>query len=262
MKNKFLFLSLFCSLASLAQTTVPGYLGKRFSIGYSNYMSPALFQPNANSTDPDGGVGFNTVHSIDLEYSIKKRTNFCASVQFYKTGLKTKDYYYSVTDPNSSETYESYVIYKSSDHTPIMLKTTNISLGFKFFRKGFIAPVGKYQRIDFVLMLDKVAYQRNAFYDDGARVASPIGTGDYDFRSFAFAYTLGRQRVIANKIILDAGIRFAICPNYLLNFIKNDVFGDYEDRLPFETALKSEVNQRLIGAQLINLHIGISFLAF
>ena len=221
MKNKIVVFLLLISCSVFSQ--VPGYLGKRFSIGYSNNLFPSLFYPSANSTDRYE-LGVNTTHCIDIEYAIKKRTTFCFSVDFYKTGMAREGGYgYSY---NGAYDYGS-AVYRSGDGTPIQLRTTNFSLGFKFFRPGFIAPVGKYQKLEFILLSNKITYDRNSFYDQyyspGNNLSS-FGTGEYDFKSFAIALTFGRQRVLFNSVIIDTGFRLGVSTNAVFSFLVDDVF--------------------------------------
>ena len=74
---------------------VAGYLGKRFSIGYSNYFMVAGLGPVANAPSKDELSGLNSTHCLNLEYTIQNRTNFCISFQTLKTGVyPTKTYIY------------------------------------------------------------------------------------------------------------------------------------------------------------------------
>lgn len=247
---------------------VSGYMGKRFSVGYSNYFSPAFVGRTANSTEMSLGV--NTVHCVNLEYSIKRRTNFCIGIQFWKTGIIREngyDYSYEYNDPYGGITSESGTAYYLPDtRAPMQLRTVNISMGFKFFRHGYIAPVGRYTKLEGILFMDNVSYDPLAFYRTSSgfpkdRFSRFIGTGYYSYKTFAVALTLGRQRVLFNRIIIDSGIRFGVSPNFVFNYIVNDVFGDTY-RKSMEDQIKLNTNTRIFTGQLVNLHLGIGFLAF
>lgn len=259
MKNK-IVVSLFlisCSVFS----QVPGYLGKRLTIGYANYLSPSLIYPSSNSTDRYE-LGLNTTHCINVEYAIKKRTEFCVSVEFNKTGIAREGGY-----QYSAGGYSDYgsAIYRPGDKTPIQLKNTNVSLGFKFFRQGFIAPVGKYQKLEFVLLSNKINYDKNSFYDQyyspDTRLPA-LGMGEYNFKTFAIALTLGRQRVLFNTLILDTGFRFGVSTNAIFNFLIDDIFDGSMSNSALESQFKQDTHYRIFAAQLFNFHIGIGFLAF
>jgi hypothetical protein len=255
------FLSIFSQFIFLySSAQVPGYMGKRFSLEYSNYFSPSLLNPTA-SVSEQGSLGLNTTHCVNAEYSIKMRTNFCLGVQFFKTGVHAGSNY-TATYYDNGYSNTNNVDYKPSSDLPMQLKTTNISLGFKFFRPGFIAPIGKYQKLEFIFLLDKVSYERSAFYlhtSPPSRIN--LGAGEYDFKSAAIALTFGRQRVLFNSIIIDSGFRFGVSTNAVFSFIKDDLLDDSYG-LPFEDQLKTKVNQRIFAAQLFSFHLGIGFLAF
>lgn len=255
-------LTLFClAFSVIAAAQVPGYMGKRFSIGYSLNAGPSLWGPSAGNNE-DGELGINLLHSVNLEYGIRNRTNFCASVQFFKTGLSNDATFTAPSyDPQSSYSENVQTDYKDPDKLPMQLHTTNISLGLKFFKRGFLAPVGKYTKLDLTIFLNNVTYDKNSFYYDGTtKVTQPIGTGTFKSTSFAIGYSLGRQHVYFNCLIVDTGVRFAVVPNYLLNEAGSQFNDNYNP--PVERQFKKVVNERIFGSQLINFHIGLSFLAF
>jgi len=267
-KNIILLLSISCSYSLFGQ--LAGYMGKRFSIGYSNYMSPAFFSAGSNSYD---GFRLNATHCINIEYVRKNKRMLCASFQFLKTGINNTDFYYLSSSSGSLYPEYSVAKYKASDKKPIQLTSTNFSIGFKFFRSGFIAPVGKYTKLDFILLVEKIKFQKNAFGNDPATSAPiAIGSGVYEYNSFAIALTIGRQRCF-DKIIIDTGIRFGIVPFPILKEISSEI-NPFDSQSP-NTGARYNYNQysntinmeedktaRIMGAQLINFHIGIGFIAF
>lgn len=222
MKKKVVVYLLLISCSVYSQ--VPGYLGKRFSIGYSNYLFPSMLNPSFNSTD-SYELGLNTTHCINAEYAIRKRTNFCFSVEFFKTGFR------SIGTYNYGSTLKK-------------LESTNVSLGFRFFRPGFIAPVGKSQKLEFLLLSNKI-YKET-----------------FESKSFAIALTFGRQHVFFNSIIVDTGFRFGVSTNAVFNIIINDVFEFNSSAATYDSEQKQNINERLFASQLFNFHIGIGFLAF
>lgn len=249
MKKLIVFIIILISISVKAQ--VPGYFGKRLSFGYSNYFSPSNFSI-ASHTTKDHAWGLNTSHSFNSEFTIKPRTNLCIGVQFSKLGIE--DHY----------EYENYysLVYQPASHKPMQLRTTNFSLGFKIFRSVYVAPVGKYQKIEFIFLLDEVKYNQGDFYDNISftknRVEN-IGKGKYNYRSSVFAYTIGRQRILFNSIIIDSGVRFGMSPNVMFDNI-GDLFSSGAPS--FENQIRRKVNQRIFGAQMCNIHLGIGFIAF
>lgn len=86
-----------------------------------------------------------------------------------------------------------------------------------------------------------------------------IGTGNYHYQSLVVAYTIGRQRVLFDTLIIDSGFRFGLSPNVMFDNIE-DLFSSGAPS--FEYQIKRKVNQRIFGAQMFNFHLGIGFLAF
>ncbi|MCE3280446.1 MAG: hypothetical protein K0S44_2637 [Bacteroidetes bacterium] len=265
MKKVLIFTLFFQGLFLNAQ--VAGYMGKRMTIGYSNYFSPSFYGRSANSTVRS--LGMNTVNCFNVEYTIGKRTNFCVGGQFGKTGfVKEGGFNYKYYDSTYSDPVQTDVTlhYLPKNGLPMQMRSLNFSVGFKFFRSGYIAPVGAYTKVELLLFMNRVTYDPLAFYANTARyeeerIKTRIGTGTYNFKSLAIAATFGRQRILFDRLVLDAGIRLAVSPNMVLNFISTEVFGDgYNSTMEEQIRLNS--NTRLFTAQLFNFHLGIGFLAF
>ena len=70
------------------QAQPPGYMGKRFTVGYSASFFPSLLGPQANGYN----AGMNLTHSFDLDYTIRNRTNLCFSYQLLRTGADIRNY--------------------------------------------------------------------------------------------------------------------------------------------------------------------------
>lgn len=266
MKFKLLITGLLFTQFVFAQ--VPGYMGKRFIVGYSNYFSPALLGRTANSTETS--LRLNSVNCINLEYTMKNSIDFCFGIQFWKTGvLRNNGYTYNYTYYDS--TYNNYyseggeAYYMPSNKLAMQLKSTIVSIGFKFFRSGYIAPAGKYTKLDFLFFKNNVVYEKDAFYKTKYR--SPeyklnflLGNGNFSSSTCAIALTFGKQRVIFNRIIIDSGIRFAVSPNVIFNVLGGEFLDNDIETMEYQ--MKLSTNSRIFTGQLVNFHLGIGFLAF
>lgn len=271
MKIRSLIAILFISSQLAAQ--VSGYMGKRLMVGYSNYFMPALIGPSANAKSSSGSFGVNTTHSFNLEFVTKSRTVFCASFQKSTTGMYPSELQETVYDGISS--YYSYVYeYEPVPYRPMQINSTNIAAGFKFFQAGSLAPVGKYKKLEVLMMLNKLTYSATEFrYYDNYTLQfekKKLGTGNYNVNSFAITYTMGRSRVLFDRMVIDHGLRIGVAPIAVFKafsdagFFTTDASVYYESVLnnaKIEKALKDDVQKRLFRFQAINYHIGISFLA-
>ncbi len=146
----------------------------------------------------------------------------------------------------------------------MQLRTFNLGLGLKFFRKGTLAPIGKYNKLELLLLLTKLTYGDNSFisteYNYGTTTRISKGTGNYNFTTFGVVYTTGRSRVLFNKLVLDYGLRLGVVPPGILAFFLGDIGDGGQGQ--FESTLNRQVNFRLFREQLVNFHIGLGFLAF
>ncbi len=269
MKNLKCAVLLLCLSSGYSFAQVSGYLGKRFSIGYSNYFMAAGFGPVANAESNEFLTGINSTHCVNMEYTIAKRINFCLSLQTLKTGVNpTKNYQKQISSPDYLPPLT--LTYSPKPYLPMQLRTINIGLGCKFFHFGTLAPIGKYNKLEFLLFLSHLTYDPNNSFQSsasGQSVYTPLNgdAGDYQFKSFALAYTVGRSRVFWDKIVLDYGLRLAISNGiftYMGNALWDDTGNSSYGSTDITKAMRQDVNKRIFREQLVNFHIGISFLAF
>lgn len=234
---------------------VPGYMGKHFVVAYENYFFPAFYGPGKNYANPGPSFspGFNTTHCLNFDYTVKQRLNICFSLQHLRTGIAYKrEDMYSYYPANYTGNYS----------TPAQLSSTNIGIGIKLFRRGSIAPVGKYQKFELLLFFENVKYNNTKFsVDDRSypydNVPTTYGSGNYNYRNFALTYSLGKQHIYYDKFVVDFGIRAAITPVVIpTGMILVDNVRGPEDRFKVDSRF------RIFRQQLFNFHIGIGFLAF
>ncbi|MDQ3047807.1 MAG: hypothetical protein M3R27_09695 [Bacteroidota bacterium] len=251
MKKLLFIVLIFLGIQANAQ--IAGYMGKRFSLGYSVYGSPTFLNPSYYS-GPDYEVGINLLHCINADYVIKPRTALTLSGQFGKTGLS-----YDTDYSNAGVSYD----YLPKSKRVIPLRMTNISLGFKFFGRGQIAPLGKYKKLDFVLIMGSVEPEK-----DGFRVSVTDQkynfSREFKYKSFAIGYTFGRQRIFFDKLILDTGFRFGFTPLPILELLGEGLFdgGSSYSSNSIDSQFQSDAKSRFLFAQLFNFHLGLGFLAF
>lgn len=269
MKFKFLFLFVLISLISNGQ--VSGYLGKRFVVGYSNYFMLGLKGPGANSAAPKHlfSSTINYTHCLNFEYAIKQRNNVCLSLQYFKTGIaydKGKAGFFVSENGTGEHCYPDEVAYRGNFGFPVQLSSFNFGLGYKMFKKGFIAPVGKYQKFEFLLLFEKVKYDyKNFSMADPDNFNSPdipltaYGLGEYNYRNVTLTYTMGKQRILFDCIVLDYGLRAGFTPAGVGAVIFDDLIANVDT---IEGHYKKESRKRVFRHQLINFHLGIGFLAF
>jgi hypothetical protein len=197
----------------------------------------------------------------------------CISGQYQRTGVAyndgttngtfASDFFGSGTNEFP---YPENHKYTGSFSKPALLTSTNLAIAMKTFRRGFLAPLGTYRKMEIVVFFERIRYDKekfaiqdpDAYFYDEQLLQSDLGTGDYKFRNFAFAYSFGKTRALADKFLLDYGIRFAYSP--ALNIV-NFAAGEEWASSPFNY-FRRESNIRIAKSQLVNFHLGISFLAY
>lgn len=267
-RMRFTISLLFVLLFYSANSQVSGYMGKRAVIGYSNYFMLGFTGPGPNNSAPLGDPSFtiNNVHCLNFDYAYKQRKMVCLSVQYLRTGMAYdkgnqssffSDSYGDYPYPNSSR-------YAGSFSKPALLTSVNYSIAVKTFKSGFIAPTGRYRKLEFLLLFEKLKYDSEnfkvpAFSDDPVDdTLKTLGKGEYSFKNIAFAYSVGKQRILKDKFVLDYGIRFAYTP--AMNIITIAAGDAYVSDV--EGYFRRASNLRIARQQLINFHIGLGFLAF
>lgn len=251
--------------SAFAFSQVAGYMGKRLTLGYSNNFFISGIGPSAGSYD----VGLNTTHSFNLEYTIKNRTNLCLSYQMFNTGVTTNHTFVESSADLYGNTSTTEYTYDPDPNVPMDLHSKNICVGFKFFVSGAQAPVGKYKKLELVVMLCDLTYADKSFtgldYNSGYggysnAVKKSLGTGSYSYKSFALTYTVGKQRVLFNCLVLDYGVQFGFVPAGAFATLNSE--SDYSNSaLTVSDVFRQEMNKRLLRYQLFNFHLGLGFLA-
>lgn len=268
---KFKLLSLFVLISSISTSQVSGYLGKRFTVGYSTYFMIGLKGPGANSAAAKHlfSSTINNTHCLNFDYTIKQRKNICVTLQYFKTGIAYSkgEAGFFVSEHGMGEyCYPDRVAYRGKFSVPAQLSSFNFGLGYKLFQKGCVAPVGKYQKFEFLLLFQKIKYDNKNFAmadpDNFNNPDIPIaayGLGEYTYRDVTLTYTIGKQRVLFDCIVLDYGLRIGLAPAGVGAVVFDDFFYDPSS---IEELYKKESRKRVFRHQLINFHLGIGFLAF
>lgn len=282
MKKVILYLFLFVVPAvALAQT--PGYMGKKLTVIYNNYFSPALQYPNYQGNT--GVFSFNSRHSFGADYVRGRKRVIGLAVQFLRTrkefegrvdNSSVADYQYSYSVSSNGTVTETgkFLVYPfvQPGGGDITISNTNFSLYWKFFGRKYIAPWGNYHRIDFILMnyrvkenfINGATYAIQDYYYYQATGNSqykyryetlPSPTDDKSYFSFMFAYGIGKQRVLYDKIVVDLGAQLGL------------MFGaaGAQDRMSKGSGsqtFNANMQKRINNASWLNINIGLGYLAY
>ena len=98
--------------------------------------------------------------------------------------------------------YPNSTRYNGNESHPIQFASFNISFGVKVFRKNNSWPIGKYSKFEFLIFIERVSYKKDKFVNYAEQQVTE-GDGVYYYKNFAIAYTLGTQRILYKKYVLD-----------------------------------------------------------
>ncbi len=200
----------------------PGYLSKRFLVGYGIYASPALFGSTnkgnsvfgfdkGNSTT--GVPAFNILHEGFVEVVSSHKWSVCFSVRYYKTKYDNAlriNYVNKVND-------NSYINGRPSGFYDITGLT--YTLYFKYYGERYVAPWGRYLLLGPTLNTIKTTYdpatmnikeQSYLTYQDS--VYSDFGPRQQSFKRVNLMLGFGRNRIYYNKLSIDYGVNMQLLP--------------------------------------------------
>jgi len=231
---------------------------KEVLIGCSNYFMPTFRGPGFlySTNDKWFSPGLNFVHCFTTDLRLQKRISFCSSLQLMFSGIAYKKTNLVEYGNGRSYDYPNSARYNGNMSNPMKFVTFNISAGAKVFQKNSKWPEGRYSKLEFVLFLEEVKYKSTKFVNYAEQPVA-VGSGDYFYKNFAIAYTLGKQEVLFKKFILDYGIRVGFTPMVIPNYFYNSLLVSN-----MEMRLRVDSNYRLFREQLLNVHLGLGFLSF
>lgn len=223
---------------------MPGYMGKRVYISYSNLFSiSTLFYP-LNETGP--------THSFGLNFVTGKRSELSVSANFFASKVENDIQQY--IDYSENQYNEKRFIFDGIYHTENM-NSFGGSLALKVFRKDRFAPVGPYAKWEAIFYSNRLTirpYHMSYFnYNTNNYVVSEYG-GVKKLISVGGAFGFGKQKILKDGIIIDLGIRAAIV--YTVNI--DGGFTYYEQNVLYN------VFTEMFSHEIINVRLGIGFLAF
>lgn len=265
MKTLFPLLIIFTSTLLFSQA--PGYMGKRFVVGYGAHVSPAFINANnsnqtilgLNGSAESGSFAFNYTHEGFFEFQAKTRFTVGVSCKFYKTKYDNAlsnyaqgqyiNYYTSASYSNDVEGYYG-------------ISGQSICLYGKLYKTGSVAPLGRYIIFGPVLNLyqatydPNIMYQRSDYYGSGNNKFSSYGNLTQSFTGFNILFGWGKTRIIKDRVIIDYGANLQLFSTFapISSILAND--NRINDQYISNTASK---RIRALNAMNVFLKVGYLF---
>lgn len=238
---------------------VPGYLGKRISVGYAYTLSPLAFLGDIKTTDGNelDITSVNTRHNIEVNWAVKERAFIGLNYSYQKwgviTNLEKNGALSSInsnivnTIQNDFDVYDFKYINASSNKFTLFYGTTS-----------GIAPRGNYAAVG--LSLERITPQVNDLEDKVVDLPT--------INNYGMAFRFGKRRVFYDKIMVDvsanvelgAGV-FDLAGNYVNANRNFDKKSDYENR---GTLTVEELNKKARTQasyySLLSLRVGLYYL--
>ncbi len=259
MKFVFSILIIICSVTCFAQT--PGYMGKRFVVGYGINASPRLVASG-------GKAGINLLHEGFIEFAMKKNVSVGFSAKFYNT------MYANTRDVKVFDYSSSSIDQLNNNPTGFTsIKARNYALYFKFYKENYLAPWGKYFILGATLntfestydpdnMYVSVSARDYSTYDYTNTYYSDFGSTTQSYKRFDIMIGNGRSRIIGNRVILDYGYTINLLALTATVFdAPDDNIGD-SNYLSMSEYIEKTSAARIRGVNRFNVFLKVGVLLF
>lgn len=200
----FLFVFSF-SFLSIAQ--VPGYLGKKMSLGYQLNQNTLPFRPAYLKSYSNSGIEnylFGRTHHAKFDIALNRHVTLGADFGFSKYTLNTRStiaYNYNYNDPDLKL-------------NPFTIINMQYGINLTIYAKDFIAPVGSYHQISLfyhTMSSDDYMGQTSSLAMDQFFNSPDIKDRMITETSmFSVRYTKGRKMALSDRIAIDIGFYFGI----------------------------------------------------
>jgi hypothetical protein len=244
MRIRIITFFLITSVPAFAQYS-KGYMGRRMILTINGMYFPAS---EATGRKADG-FRLNTTHTAGIEFVAGNETSLCASAGFFKTGLTYDKRVYTRYS-------EGGIYYTGHSDIPVTISVKQFSIAIKKFRHRAIAPIGFNLKWELFYQTGTVDFNKDHFfwekrdYFGTIRLVNP-SSGSISYKAIGFGFSIGFQRILFDRMVLDYGARLALCAG-------DD--GPYSD--PVVGNIMPKAYARVLGQQLFNVRIGLGFLAF
>ncbi len=235
--HKRILLSFFVFSTLFVSAQPPGYMGKRVSLVYQNFIFPSL-TPNSSRSS------VNISHNAELNCVTGKRSALCFTFLYAPIKVKNSTYSYNV---------QTTLL---SDNEFLKFNSFSYALGLKlFFSRNKFAPLGGY--VKWELEYSRGILQVGEYSSQNSGSSAPKITYSANKMVIAGggpAISFGKQRIFFDKLIVDYGVRASLIVAWNTEGFANNT--------GYEKSLETTASNVVLAQQFLNLRIGVGFLAF
>lgn len=209
LKSYLLALLISSSAISLAQA--PGYLGKKFSVGYNFNFFPYMnflvwgdhpdFITWANKNEFSASVALGRKCSFSVSYAI------CNQEYLFEEGEV------SVYDPSFGGYYYTSTFNPNPSMVPV--KADFVDLRLKIFGKNFIAPIGFYYQFKYGFfnysLKDLSGKVKGYYYSNGGNIYTDVKQDKPEYTGNRFSFGIGSTKSIGGgRMYFDAQVSYTL----------------------------------------------------
>jgi hypothetical protein len=239
----------------------PGYLGKRFTLSFDNYVGPnylnligintisSKHSENYVSTT-ETSANWNYRWSISMDYVLSKSSSLGLGVSSVNQKMYFDDHYKVI---NSSGYYDQVYFINNAK-----LNGFTIGAYLKLFKGQCIAPLGGYVKLEVLYSqfeintFDPKYINRSEMYKLSKSRMEPIS-------SLGLALTFGKNRIFFNRLVVSTGATVGLRLNLLTSVFEQS---SSNPSITAFNSLKKDA-QFWHGQNLFyNLHVGVGLLLF
>ncbi len=258
MKTKLLIaIFLGCSQLVLAQ---PGYMGKRFSVGYYLEFFPHANFTGENSPKKESGFEIEPEHHLNATWVVNRRWELVVDVSRRNREYTIVRYPFQIDleSPYSWETQASFVFNEKYQ----MVQETYWMLGIRKYFWNQIAPVGLYHQ--FAYLSGKARYKSEqmdltaSYYRNNGTVFVPVAmsvsTKQIESKISYFSYGIGMKRPIAKSLYgsIEANVQVPLS--------SASGSGDRNARTNITEYLSSSLRTGVVTHNFIDIRLGLGWM--
>lgn len=215
--KKYIVVLLLFPLFSQGQNN-PGYMGKKFIIGYGLNFAPSIVANFSFNENERKNAPISTKNGLDLEYAVHKKYSLVFGMDYFSTSIG-EDYNGDI------EINGNYIDYSSLENSKI--SSTGFSFGLKSYQKH-LAPLGTNWEYRFLYRTSNVA--------DLLTTIDSLNIMGSNFVQFGFGVGYNVNRIIWDQIVLSIGI------NANIHFSLDEDLGELYLESTSNSSLESQSN--------------------
>jgi hypothetical protein len=243
--KKFLpLLFLFAGIQTLS-AQVPGYQGKRLTVGYnasSFFYVMDLFDYPLSEILDHTRISYKT--ELNVNYAVSRKAVMGFSYYFAKQKDNFRD---NLVTPSGS--------YYTPVDPIVKCKLSIYELHIQFFRKNFIAPVGLYHQfsvglVKYTLAEDSLQFRNSSSGPGTYSLKKPLDP----FSGIKLGYCIGKTNPLGHNFYLNT--------SFGINFFRGGDTAMVRTEVRESNYLAAEFNRNLRSHNLFELKLGLGWIAF